>query len=135
MGLDMYLNGHKFTPNCYKQHQRQRVDGYEVSSLELDLGQWRKHWALHYYISDNYGDENRHQFPIDKEELLEIADAVEQGRLPDADYSPKTDAYHKEPEQVAKTAKIFRDAAAWLDRNDGFWRDVEYNYNYEYRED
>ena len=124
MGLDMYLRGHKFTPNYNNKHQRQRVDGYEVTSLELDLGQWCKHWALHIYINDNYGDENRNQFPIDKEELLEIADAVEQGRLPD--YRPKIDAYHKEPEQVAKTAKIFRDAAAWLDRDDGFWRDVEY---------
>jgi len=126
MGLDMYLRGHKFTPNCYNQHQRQKVDGYEVTSLELDLGQWSKHWALHTYINSNYGNENRHQFPIDKEELLEIADAVEKGKLPNADYQPETDAYHKEPEQVAKTAKIFRDAAAWLDRNDGFWRDVEY---------
>ena len=126
MGLDMYLRGHKFTPNCNNKHQRQKVDGYEVTSLELDLGQWCKHWALHTYINSNYGDENRHQFPIDKEELLEIADAVEKGKLPNADYQPETDAYHKEPEQVAKTAKIFRDAAAWLDRNDGFWRDVEY---------
>mgnify|MGYP003667039942 FL=1 len=126
MGLDMYLRGHKFTPNYNNKHQRQRVDGYEVTSLELDLGQWSKHWALHTYINSNYGDENRHQFPIDKEELLEIADAVEKGKLPNADYQPETDAYHKEPEQVAKTAKIFRDAAAWLDRNDGFWRDVEY---------
>jgi len=126
MGLDMYLTGDKFIPNHDGKHQRQKVDSYEVTSLRLDLGQWRKHWALHNYINDNYGDENRHQFPIDKEELLEIAEAVEQGRLPDADYSPEIDAHYKEPEQVAKTAKIFRDAAAWLDRNDGFLRDVEY---------
>ena len=125
MGLDMYLRGHKFTPNYNNKHQRQRVDGYEVTSLELDLGQWSKHWALHTYINSNYGDENRHQFPIDKEELLEIADAVENDKLPDAGCA-EIDFYHKEPEQVAKTAKIFRDAAAWLDRNDGFWRDVEY---------
>ena len=91
MGLDMYLRGHKFTPNYNNKHQRQRVDGYEVTSLELDLGQWCKHWALHTYINSNYGNENRHQFPIDKEELLEIADAVEQGRLPDAGYSPEID--------------------------------------------
>jgi HEPN domain-containing protein len=122
----MYLTGDKFTPTHDGKHQRQKVDSYEVTSLRLDLGQWRKHWALHNYINDNYGDENRHQFPIDKEELLEIAEAVEQGRLPDADYSPEIDAHYKEPEQVAKTAKIFRDAAAWLDRNDGFLRDVEY---------
>ena len=60
-------------------------------------------------------------------QLLEIAEAVEQGRLPEADYSPEIDAHYKEPEQVAKTAKIFRDASAWLQRDDGFWRDVEYS--------
>jgi len=125
MGLDMYLRGHKFTPNYDKKHQRQKVDGYEVTSLELDIGQWRKHWALHTYINDNYGNENRHQFPLEKEELLEIADAVEKGELPDAGCA-EIDFYHTEPEQVAKTAKILRDAAAWLQREDGFWRDVEY---------
>jgi hypothetical protein len=89
--------------------------------MDLDLGQWRKHWALHKYIEQDYVDKS-----LEADFLLEIADAVEQGNLPDADYSPQTDAFHKEPEEVAKTAKIFRDAAAWLQREDGFWRDVEY---------
>jgi len=121
MGLDMYLTGKKFIPNHDGKHQRPIVDGYEVSSMDLDLGQWRKHWALHKYIEQDYVDKS-----LEADFLLEIADAVEQGNLPDADYSPQTDAFHKEPEEVAKTAKIFRDAAAWLQREDGFWRDVEY---------
>ena len=45
MGLDMYLTGDKFTPTHDGKHQRQKTDGYEVTSLRLDLGQWRKHWA------------------------------------------------------------------------------------------
>ncbi len=53
MGLDMYLTGKKFIPN-HEGNQRPIVDGYEVSSMDLDLGQWRKHWALHYYIEKNY---------------------------------------------------------------------------------
>ena len=121
MGLDMYLTGKKFIPNHDGKHQRPIVDGYEVSSMDLDLGQWRKHWALHKYIEQDYVDKS-----LEADFLLEIADAVEQGNLPDADYSPQTDAFHKEPEEIAKTAKIFRDAAAWLQREDGFWRDVEY---------
>jgi hypothetical protein len=121
MGLDMYLTGKKFIPTHDGKHQRAIVDGYKVSSMDLDLGQWRKHWALHKYIEQDYVDKS-----LEADFLLEIADAVEQGNLPDADYSPQTDAFHKEPEEVAKTAKIFRDAAAWLQREDGFWRDVEY---------
>ena len=125
MGLDMYLTGKKFIPNHDGKHQREVVDGYEVSSMDLDLGQWRKHWALHKCIEQDYVKSGG-KVLLEADFLLEIADAVEQGNLPEADYSPQTDAFHKEPEEVAKTAKIFRDAAAWLQREDGFWRDVEY---------
>ena len=123
----MYLTGDKFTPNHDGKHQRQKVDSYEVTSLRLDLGQWRKHWALHNYIDLHYSDSERHEIRLDPNQLLEIAEAVEQGRLPEADYSPEIDAHYKEPEQVAKTAKIFRDASAWLQRDDGFCRDVEFS--------
>ena len=125
MGLDMYLTGKKFIPN-HEGNQREVVEGYEVSSMDLDLGQWRKHWALHKCIEQDYVKSGG-KVLLEAAFLLEIADAVEQGNLPEADYSPQTDAFHKEPEEVAKTVKIFRDAAAWLQREDGFWRDVEYN--------
>ena len=131
MGLDMYLTGKKFTPTHDGKNKRAIVEGYEVSSMDLDLGQWRKHWALHKYIKANivtrqfYG-EGDSKFVLLDEELLEIAEAIEQGKLPEADYSPKTDAFHKEPEQVAKNAKIFRDAHAWVSHEDGCWKDVEY---------
>ena len=129
MGLDMYLTGDKFTPTHDGKHERQKVDGYEVTSLRLDLGQWRKHWALHNYIDLHYSDSERHEISLDPNQLLEIAEAVEQGRLPDANYNPIIDDHYTEAEQVAKTAKIFRDASAWLQRDDGFWRDVEYTGN------
>ena len=125
MGLDMYLTGKKFIPTHDGKHHRAIVDGYKVSSMDLDLGQWRKHWTLHKCIEQDYVKSGG-KILLEADFLLEIADAVEQGNLPEADYSPQTDAFHKEPEEVAKTAKIFRDAAAWLQREDGFWRDVEY---------
>ena len=126
MGLDMYLTGDKFTPTHDGKHKRALVDGYEVESQRLSLGQWCKHWALHNYIEANY-DEVDGKVEFKDDELLEIADAIEQGNLPEADYSPETDAFHRETEQVEKAAKIFRDAHAWVTRNDGFWRDVTYN--------
>ena len=130
MGLDMYLTGDKFTPTHDGKHERQKVDGYEVTSLRLDLGQWRKHWALHNYIDLHYSDSERHEISLDPNQLLEIAEAVEQGRLPDANYSTEIDDHYTEADIVANTAKIFRDASAWLQLDDGFWRDVEYTGNW-----
>ena len=129
MGLDMYLTGDKFTPTHDGKHERQKVDGYEVTSLRLDLGQWRKHWALHNYIDLHYSDSERHEISLNPNQLLEIAEAVEQGRLPDANYSTEIDDHYTEADIVANTAKIFRDASAWLQLDDGFWRDVEYTGN------
>tara|TARA_B110000977_G_scaffold196368_1_gene276596 strand:- start:1149 stop:1538 length:390 start_codon:yes stop_codon:yes gene_type:complete len=126
MGLDMYLTGDKFTPTHDDRHKRAKVDGFEVESQRLSLGYWRKHWALHKCIEQDYVKSGG-KILLEADFLLEIADAVEQGNLPEADYSPQTDAYHKEPEQVANTVKILRDAADWLDRDDGFWRSVEYH--------
>jgi hypothetical protein len=125
MGLDMYLTGEKFIPTHDGKHTRPIVDGYEVSSTTLNLGQWRKHWALHNCIEQDYVKSDG-RILLEPEFLLEIADAVEQGNLPEANYSPQTDAFHKEPEQIAKTVKIFRDAYDWVNREDGFWRSVYY---------
>ncbi len=125
MGLDMYLKGEKFIPTHDGKHRRPIVDGYEVISTTLNLGQWRKHWALHECIEEDYVKSDGLVL-MDPEFLLEIADAVEDGNLPEANYSPETDAFHKEPEEIAKTVKIFRNAYDWVNREDGFWRSVYY---------
>ena len=125
MGLDMYLTGKKFIPTHDGKHQRAIVDGYKVSSMDLDLGQWRKHWALHKFIEQDYVKSGG-KVLLEADFLREIADAVEQGKLPDANYSDEVDAHHKEPDQVAKTAKILRDAADWIEKDDHTWKSVEY---------
>ena len=128
MGLDMYLTGDKFTPS-FGNIPRETADGYEVESHRLSLAQWRKHWALHNYIEEHYSDGN-HKFDLDVNNLREIADAVEGGKLVDPDDDMPSYrsvyAYHKEPEQVRETVDTLRKAADWLDRDDGFWRSVEY---------
>ena len=125
MGLDMYLTGDKYVPSCEEPNKREIVDGYEVESHRLKLGYWRKHWALHKCIEQDYVKSGG-KILLEADFLLEIADAVEQGNLPEADYSPQIDAYHKEPEQVAETVKTLRDAANWLDKEDNTWKSVEY---------
>jgi hypothetical protein len=121
----MYLTGDKFVPEYQDKFPRAKVDSYPVESLRLQLGYWRKHWALHNYIEANYnGFAELGKVDLDSEALRIIADAVEQGKMPDADYFDEVDAHHKEPEQVANTVKVFRDAADWVDGGD--WRSVEY---------
>ena len=126
MGLDMYLTGDKFVPEHQDNLPRAKVDSYPVESQRLKIGYWRKHWALHNYIMDMTHPIDDAKIELDADELRRIADAVEQGKLPDANYSDEVDAHHKEPDQVAKTAKILRDAADWLDKEDNTWKTVEY---------
>jgi len=127
MGLDMYLTGDKFVPEHQDNLPRAKVDSYPVESQRLKMGYWRKHWALHNYIEANYNDgESLGKVELGPISLREIADAVEHGKLPDANYSPQTDAIHKEPEEVAETVKMLRDAADWLEKKDNTWKSVEY---------
>ena len=125
MGLDMYLTGDKFVPEHQDNLPRAKVDSYPVESLRLKMGYWRKHWALHNYIEESYVKSGG-KVLLEADFLREIADAVEQGKLPDANYSDEVDAHHKEPDQVAKTAKILRDAADWIEKDDHTWKSVEY---------
>ena len=126
MGLDMYLTGDKFVPEHQDNLPRAKVDSYPVESQRLKRGYWRKHWALHNYIMDMTHPIDDAKIELDADELRRIADAVEQGKLPDANYSDEVDAHHKEPDQVAKTVKILLDAADWLDKEDNTWKSVEY---------
>ena len=127
MGLDMYLTGDKFVPEHQDNLPRAKVDSYPVESQRLKMGYWRKHWALHNYIEANYnGFAELGKVELEPIALREIADAVEQGKLPDADYRGEIEAYHKEPDQVAATVKTLRDAADWLEKDDNTWKTVEY---------
>ena len=125
MGLDMYLTGDKFVPDYQDKLPRAKVDSYPVESQRLKMGYWRKHWALHNYIEENYVKSGG-KILLESDHLREIADAVEQGKMPDADYRGEIDAYHKEPDQVAATVKTLRDAADWLEKDDNTWKSVEY---------
>jgi len=126
MGLDMYLTGDKFVPEHQDNLPRAKVDSYPVESQRLQMGYWRKHWALHNYINDNYCEDGSVKIELESDDLRKIADAVEQGDLLDAGYREEIDAWHKEPEKVAETLKMLRDAADWLDKEDNTWKSVEY---------
>ena len=131
MGLDMYLTGDKYVPEHQDKLPRAKVDSYPVECLRLKMGYWRSHWALHNYIEENYSEgEGCNKIELGPIALREIADAVEEGDLMDYSVDPETEAFHTEPEQVAETLKILRDAADWLDKIDNTWKSVEYYGSY-----
>ena len=131
MGIEMYLTGDKFVPEHQDKLPRAKVDSYPVESQRLKMGYWRSHWALHNYIEENYSEgEGCNKIELGPIALREIADAVEEGDLMDYSVDPETEAFHTEPEQVAETLKILRDAADWLDKIDNTWKSVEYYGSY-----
>ena len=129
MGLDMYLTGDKYTPS-FGDNKRELVDGYEVEGLRLKLAYWRKHWALHNYIEDHYDSNDDRRFYLESDDLRDIANAVEGGKLVDPNDLDEMPSYRsvyahwREPEQVRETVDALRKAADWVDGGD--WRSVEY---------
>ncbi len=85
MGLDMYLRGEKFFWTDWDHPENNRMeDGLKVSSLEVDLGYWRKHPNLHGYIVKTFadGDDQCQRIPLDDKQLLQILEAVKADTLP-----------------------------------------------------
>ena len=129
MGLDMYLTGDKYAPS-FGDNKREVVDGYEVESQRLKLGYWRKHWALHNFIEENYESNSEGRVYLESDDLRDIGKAVAEGKLVDPDDLEDMPSYRsvyahwREPEQVRSTVNTFRKAADWLDGGD--WNSVEY---------
>lgn len=85
MGLDMYLRGEKFFWTDWGHLENNRMeDGLKVSSLEVELGYWRKHPNLHGYIVQTFvgGDDQCQRIPLDDKQLLQILEAVKADTLP-----------------------------------------------------
>jgi hypothetical protein len=141
MGLDMYLRGDKFISNWDTTQRdesgmplevkRPVIDGFEVTSYNLDLGYWRKFAPLHQYIVKVFADGVDECQPIDlsADDCRRIATALRDGGLPDNEDcggfffgSPEFwDEYKAEAEDHAK---IFDNAAEWVESNS--WNSVTY---------
>ena len=126
MGLDSYLTGDRYVPEFQNNLPRAKIDNFPVESYKLNLGYWRKYWALHNFITENFGHEGCIEcgkISLDEECLLEIAKAVENGLENEGD---EISVYFSEKECVAETAEVFRNAAEWLCKKDNTWKSVVY---------
>jgi hypothetical protein len=132
MGLDMNLYGRKMIhSNRYDDKAEPRMeDGYPVDYVNLEMGYWRKHPDLHGYIVETFaeGVDECQEIELSKEDLLDIAKAIRENRLPHTEgFFFGDSAWHVGKEE--EYALLFEKAAAWLESPkdpEVFWREVYY---------
>ena len=123
MGLDMYLDGRRFFMKDKKDE-----DGYDIKTMNVELGYWRKHPNLHGYIVDQFADGEDDCRPIELsvENIQQIADAVANKKL------EKTEGFFfgisdESDERINEDLKIMGQAIAWLSKKEeGEFRSVIY---------
>lgn len=140
MGLDMYLTGRKFFGYNSKTEQH---EGFEVETIIVAIGYWRKHPDLHSFIVGNYGPEiaegvsvqasatgadgverndNCEDIELNMEQIGKIVEAIKADALNHGSVgfffgeSPKNDDDGKAEyeAQQKEDLEIFAKAAAWL---------------------
>ena len=122
MGLDMYLQGRLYHHGMqhdekgkYTGRKREKVDGYEKTTTEIELAYWRKHPNLHGYIVKTFNNGEDDCTPIDlsPDNLDQIADAIEENNLPETTgFFFGESSWHEEEKK--KNVEIFRKASTWL---------------------
>ena len=146
MGLDMYLEGHKFLHNfnlaerdehgCATQLPLTMEDGFEVKEKVLRLGVWRKHPNLHGYIVEKYAknaEDDCRPISLSKENLADIIKAIKGNKLPVTKGFFFGQSYWdaEKKEHDAKDIATLEAAIAWLETDEeGVWRGVEYVANW-----
>lgn len=114
MGLDMYLEGHEYTPS-YPPENREVRDGYAVKKVVYELGYWRKHPNLHGYIVNTFADgkDECQDIELGKEDLEKILAASE------ADQLPHTSGFFfgsSHPDDKKSTREQVTKAIEWIDK-------------------
>lgn len=119
MGLDMYLSGTRFIHN-------RRDTKHPIVEERCRLGYWRKHPSLHGYIVNTFagGDDDCQPIPLEREDILQILEAVKAERLPFTSgfFFGESDGTEKDAD-----IEIFTEALTWLDASDeNAWRSIIY---------
>lgn len=114
MGLDMYLTGNKY----YSRYDNPPKDeeGYEIDSINVHLGYWRKHANLHGFIVQKYaeGEDNCEDIELSLEALQELLAIV---RTPEK--MPKTEGFFfgessNDQDQIDEDVAIIEKAIGFL---------------------
>ena len=141
MGLDMYLRGDKFISNWdtsqIDEHgmalevKRPVIDGFEVTSYNLDLGYWRKFAPLHHFIVKVFADgvDECQEIHLSADDLRRIAAALRDDNLPDNEdcggfFFGNPEFWDADRAEGEKHAETFDKAAKWVESNS--WNSVTY---------
>ena len=141
MGLDMYLRGDKFISQYDHSQQapeggslevkRPVIDGFEVTSYNLDIGYWRKFAPLHQYIVKVFANDvdECQQIDLSADDLRRIATALRDGGLPDNEdcggfFFGDPEFWDEDRADGEKHAQVFDKAAEWVESNS--WNSVTY---------
>lgn len=122
MGLDMYLEGHKFVCGNGQKDK----SGYPIKNIELQLGYWRKHPNLHGYIVNTFADgkDECQAIELGEEEINQIIEAITEDALPPTSgfFFGASDGSEKKSDLA-----IFNAALEWLNEEEaGYWKHIEY---------
>lgn len=129
MGLDMYLTGNKFFWTNWEHPEKNRKeDGIKVSSLNVELGYWRKHPNLHGYIVQTFanGKDECQNIELWSEDLKKIINVVKDGNL------PHTEGFffgvsRNDAKEIENDIKQLKNALDWLEvKEEGVVRSVIY---------
>ena len=84
MGLDMYLVGHHYNTAYRDDVPRPKLDDkYDIESMNVDLGYWRKHADLHGYIINTFADgvDECQKIELSEDDLDKIIKAIKNDKL------------------------------------------------------
>jgi hypothetical protein len=121
MGLDQYLFG-RVSRYCKKEAE-EKQDGFPVRTKELEIGYWRKHYALNDYIDSEFGCDADGSVYLNAVEIRQILDAV-MGDIPHSPlYTSVSEEGEPDTEEEAAARKrhdieVFTKALEWLEKDD-----------------
>lgn len=126
MGLDMYLEGRK--SNHYGQEPVKDSEGFNISSVNVEIGYWRKHPNLHGYIVREFADgvDECQEIMLDEDNVKQIMAAIKSKEL------PETTGFffgvsHNDEAQIENDLAIWNDALRFLSgRAPKEWRHIIY---------
>lgn len=113
MGLDMYLRGRKMLWAIDGVEAR-KEDGFNISSIEIELGYWRKHPNLHGYIVQTFADgvDKCQKIFLNRDDIRNIIKAVKAKKL------PHTEGFffgYSDGSEMDDDIATFNAALKWLD--------------------
>ena len=122
MGLDMYLKGEKFA----QFNKPRQEDGFNISSIILELGYWRKHPNLHGFIVEQFanGVDTCQRINLTADNVRQIIKAIKKRSL------PHTEGFFfgtSDPSDDQSSIEILEKALKWLEtEDDRFDREIYY---------